>query len=342
MSILSEPHFHSEAAAITRLESLLWPNGPVCPRCKGRDRITPVKGGRAGLWRCGPCKRQFTVKVGTVFESSHVKLHLWFQAAHLLASSKKGISAHQLHRTLKVSYKTAWFMEHRLREAMRTGSLYPLGGTGKAVEADETFMSHMEGRPRGRRGTTDKRKVLTLVERGGNARSFHVRDLRVDIVAPIVRENIARESILMTDEARHYRNLGKEFAEHHAVEHNAKEYVRGEAHVNVEARHVLAGWARPLARGWVEEVEPETPTRGALVPRITYSTLGSGTSRNWGGSNPALFFCILQRHPTGVTSPESLDLECTQCTLRRKRVLLCRVNVPQVDDSILAPRGTGN
>ena len=123
MSLLSQPHFHNEAAAITRLERIVWPDGvPHCPRCGGVDRITPVKGGRAGLRRCGPCKREFTVTVGTVFERSHVKLHKWFQAAHLMASSKKGISAHQLHRTLKVTYKTAWFMEHQLREAMRDGS----------------------------------------------------------------------------------------------------------------------------------------------------------------------------------------------------------------------------
>jgi transposase-like protein len=121
MSILSEPHFHDEAAAIARLEAIVWPNGPCCPRCGGFDRITPVNGGRAGLRRCGPCKREFTVTVGTLFERSHIKLHLWFQAAHLMASSKKGISAHQLHRTLKVAYRTAWFMEHRLREAMRDG-----------------------------------------------------------------------------------------------------------------------------------------------------------------------------------------------------------------------------
>src|SRR5215208_2166158 len=141
-SALSAPWFHDEAAAYAKLESILWPTGPYCPRCGGFDRITKVKGGRLGLYRCGPCKRQFTVTVGTVFERSHVKLHLWFQAAHLLASSKKGISAHQLHRTLKVTYKTAWFMEHRLREAMRDGSLAPMGGEGKVVEADETYFGN--------------------------------------------------------------------------------------------------------------------------------------------------------------------------------------------------------
>ena len=146
MSLLSQPHFHNEAAAIARLEAIVWPNGPYCPRCGGFDRITLVKGGRAGLRRCGPCKREFTVTVGTIFERSHIKLHKWFQAAHLMASSKKGISAHQLHRTLKITYKTAWFMEHRLREAMR--ELRPngqLGGEGKTVEIDETYIGGKEG-----------------------------------------------------------------------------------------------------------------------------------------------------------------------------------------------------
>src|ERR1700722_16678074 len=138
MSILSEPHFHNEAAAIARLEALVWPNGPTCPHCGGVGRITRVKGGRIGLRGCGDCKKQFTCKVGTVFESSHVPIHKWFQAAHLLASSKKGISSHQLHRTLKVTYKTAWFMSHRLREAMRDTKVGQLGGSGKIVEADET------------------------------------------------------------------------------------------------------------------------------------------------------------------------------------------------------------
>src|SRR5208282_1700834 len=145
MSVLSEAHFHNEAVAIARLEAIVWAQGPFCPRCGGFDRITPVKGGRAGLRRCGPCKREFTVTVGTIFERSHVKLHKWFQAAHLMGSSKKGFSAHQLHRTLKVTYKTAWFMEHRLREAMaplQAAGL--LGGEGKIVEADTTYVGGRE------------------------------------------------------------------------------------------------------------------------------------------------------------------------------------------------------
>src|SRR6202140_5131382 len=171
MSILSAPHFHNEAAAFARLEAIVWPDGPFCPKCGGFDRITPVKGARMGLRRCGPCKREFTVTVGTIFERSHIKLHIWFQAAHLMASSKKGISAHQLHRTLKVTYKTAWFMEHRLREAMR--ELHPngpLGGEGKTVEFDETYIGgketnkHRSKRLGIRGGQTGKEIAFALVE----------------------------------------------------------------------------------------------------------------------------------------------------------------------------------
>jgi transposase-like protein len=231
-SILSERHFHNEAAAIERLEGIVWPDGPICPHCGGLDRITPVKGGRIGLKRCGDCKKQFTCKVGTVFESSHIPLHKWFQAAHLLASSKKGISSHQLHRTLKVTYKTAWFMSHRLREAMRSGDLSPMGGGGKVVEADETFIGRQAGQPKRRAGFGHKNAVLTLVERGGAARSFHVDGVRIADIAPIVRRNIAREAKLMTDEATQYREIGQEFSSHETVIHSQEEYVRGNVHTN--------------------------------------------------------------------------------------------------------------
>ena len=226
MSILSEPHFHNEAAAIARLEAIIWPNGPVCAHCGGVDRITPVKGGRIGLRRCGDCKKQFTCKVGTVFESSHIPVHKWFQAAHLLASSKKGISSHQLHRTLKVTYKTAWFIAHRLREAMRDGNLAPLGGAGGVIEVDETYIGRQEGQP-AKSGPATKNIVLTLVERGGTARSFHIDSTSIADIAPILRANIRRESDLMTDEARHYMEVGREFASHGAVNHSAYEYARG-------------------------------------------------------------------------------------------------------------------
>lgn len=233
-SILSAPHFHNEEAAFAMLESIVWGDEPVCPRCGGLDRITKVKGGRMGLYRCGPCKRQFTVTVGTVFERSHIPLHKWFQAAHLLASSKKGISAHQLHRTLGITYKAAWFMEHRLREAMRSGVLAPLGGDGGTVEADETYSGHKEDPTagkrtiRGKRSHGGKRSIVALVERGGEVRSFHVERADKATVSRIVSENIAKETRLNTDESQLYTGSDAKFVSHDTVKHSAGEYVRYE------------------------------------------------------------------------------------------------------------------
>lgn len=231
-SALSAPFFHDEAAAFEKLESIVWPRGPVCPHCGSMSRITRVKGGRMGLRRCGECKKQFTATVKTVFESSHVKLHLWLQAAHLICSSKKGFSAHQLHRTLGVTYKTAWFMAHRLRLAMADGSLAPLGGGGGIVEIDETVHGRIEGAPPakaikgGRSGF--RRVALTLVERGGSARSFQVTGTTVAELQPIIRANVAREAQIMTDQAAWYRLIGPEFARHDSVNHARDEYARYE------------------------------------------------------------------------------------------------------------------
>lgn len=238
MSALSAAFFHVEAAAFAKLESLLWTEGPVCPHCGGMGRITNVKGGRMGLRRCGDCKKQFTVTVGTVFESSHVKLRLWLQAAHLLASSKKGFSAHQLHRTLGVTYKTAWFMFHRLREAMRDGALAPMGGVGGLpgaggiVEADETFIGREPGKPKAR-AYHHKMKVVSLVDRdSGQVRSVVVDDLRPETIRPIIEENIVKEATLHTDESSIYTKVGTTFADHQMTTHGAKEYVRGIVHTN--------------------------------------------------------------------------------------------------------------
>jgi transposase-like protein len=232
-SVLSDKHFHDETAAYEFVEARVWPNGPICPHCGGVERIGKMggKSTRIGVYKCYSCRKPFTVKVGTVFESSHVPLHLWLQAIFLLASSKKGISSNQLHRTLGVTLKTAWFMSHRIREAMRDGSLSPLGGSGKIVEADETYIGRVYGM-RKSRGPGHKMKVLSLVERGGPVRSMMVESVSRPVVEKIVKANVDRESRLMTDEAPYYPRIGRHFAGHESVNHSHDEWARGSAHTN--------------------------------------------------------------------------------------------------------------
>ena len=184
------------------------------------------KSTRIGTYKCYQCRKQFTVKVGTVFEDSHVPMRIWLQAIFLLCSSKKGIRSNQLPRTLGVTLKTAWFMSHRIREAMRVVGMTPMGGAGEIVEADETYIGRVEGEKKRRAGPGHKNAFLTLVQRGGSARSFHIEDTGVGQVHNIVRANIARETALMTDEARHYNDIGERFASHETVKHSDDEYVR--------------------------------------------------------------------------------------------------------------------
>lgn len=239
MSVLSAPYFHDEEAAYAKLESIVWPNGPVCPHCGGYERIGKLAGSatRIGVHKCYQCRKQFTVKVGTVFESSHVPLYKWFQATYLLCSSKKGISAHQLHRVLEVSYKTAWFMAHRLREAMATMGMEPMGGEGAVVEVDETFIGRDKSvkpdHEKKGRGYAHKHKVLALVDRKtGRARAMVVDSLKAKDLMPLLAENIAPETAVCTDEAGQYVHLGKHFNGHGVVRHGIGEYGRGETHTN--------------------------------------------------------------------------------------------------------------
>jgi transposase-like protein len=244
-SVLSAPHFHDEAAAYKFLEARVWPTGIVCPHCGGTDRISKMQGKstRIGVYKCYQCRMQFSVKVGTVFEASHVKLHIWLQAVALLSSSKKGISSNQLSRTLGVTLKTAWFMSHRIREAMRDGKLAVLGGAGKIVEMDETYHGPVavprdvttSGRPytkTGKTGPSNKRAIVSLIERGGKVRSFHVEHAGQLTVTKIVNENLDRETRVHTDESRLYRRIDKQVAEHHSINHHRGEYVRGDVHTN--------------------------------------------------------------------------------------------------------------
>jgi transposase-like protein len=226
-SNLQNPIFTDETKARKWLEARVWPNGVACRHCGNADalRIASLKGKahRPGVYQCAECRQQFTVTVGTVFERSKIPLTKWLAALFLIVSSKKGISAHQVHRMLGVSYKSTWFMMHRLREAMRSGALAPMGGGGAIVEIDETYIGKKEG-VEVRRGTAHKRIVLTLVERGGSARSFHVDSTKKDEIMPILRANIARETHVMTDESSTYLQLGKDFAKHDVVDHSREEY----------------------------------------------------------------------------------------------------------------------
>lgn len=245
MSVLTAKHFHDEKAAFAKLESIVWPNGPVCPHCGNDKKIYALEGVRTkpsgknpngierfGLKKCGACRKQFTVRVGTVFESSHIALHLWLQAVHLLCSSKKGISSHQLHRVLEIKYESAWFMSHRIREAMRIGPLAPpMGGNGGVVEADETYTNRSKF-PMMRGGQQHKLVVLTLVERNGEARSFHIDRAHSETIIPIVNANVAKEAKLRTDDAKYYNPLKRIGYNHESVNHSHREYVRGEVHSN--------------------------------------------------------------------------------------------------------------
>ncbi len=245
MSILSRQYFYDEAKAFEHVESVLWASGPVCHHCGSLAKPYALKGVRTkpskknpkgierhGLYKCRNCKGQFTVRMGTIFEESHIELHKWLQAIHLMCSSKKGISAHQLHRTLEITYKTAWFLAHRLRLAMVSSNTKPMGGNGKTIEVDETYIGRLTGMPKSKGGSNNKNVVLTLVERGGVARSFHVEGNRRYDVEGVMLANIDNKTDLMTDEANWYTAVGKNFSSHETVKHKVKEYVRGNAHTN--------------------------------------------------------------------------------------------------------------
>ena len=245
---LSDPRFIDVDAARAWLEAQRWMDGRVCPHCGNADeakiKALAGKAHRRGVYQCNECREQFTVTVGTVMERSKIPLNKWVMAMHLMSSSKKGMSAHQLHRMLGVTYKTAWFLAHRIREAMRPGpNAGPIGSEGKIVEADEIYFAKTEeSRPRrknappytkkGRSNLSNKLANVSLVERGGSVRSFHPAVATKVAVTAIVKDNIANQSKLFTDESRLYTGLSAHFVEHSTVKHSVGEYVRGEVHSN--------------------------------------------------------------------------------------------------------------
>jgi transposase-like protein len=239
MTALNQPHFQDADKARQYLEALRWPEGPVCPHCGviGDHYALQGKTTRAGLWKCHDCREQFSVTVGTVFERSKIKLNVWLQAVFLLCSSKKGMSAHQLHRTLGVTYKTAWFMAHRIREAMKSdGGL--MGGGGQIVEVDETYFGTAPGVAKrnsaGKKmtGGSNKMKIMALVERGGKVRSVQIHGLKSADFKAVLDNNLHPESHLMTDEAWQYHRIGKDYLSHQTVNHERKEYARGNVTTN--------------------------------------------------------------------------------------------------------------
>lgn len=266
MSIF-EPRFTDENAAREHLESLHWPDGPVCPHCDSADakRLPPQRGRktkvhpegklREGVVQCNNCRKQYTVTVGTVFESSKVPLNKWLYVNHVLCSSKKGTSAHQIARNIGVSYKTAWFMMHRIREAMKDVDNTPLGGFGKFVEADETYIGGKQSNKKAKQRKLSrknfspvhgKQPVVSLVERDGKVRSFHVANVTGETLRTALVTNVDRYSFLMTDEHKGYKKVGEEFGKHSVVAHSRGEYVRGHSHTNT-----VEGFFSLLKRGIV-------------------------------------------------------------------------------------------
>lgn len=247
MCDLSNPIYHDKDKAREHLESIRWPDGPICPHCGVVDNAAELQGKahRPGVYKCRDCRKQFTVTVGTVFERSKVSLNKWLLAVHLMTSSKKGISSHQIHRNLGVTYKTAWFMTHRIREAMSDTDTDMLGGPDSSgiVESDEIYIGRTRGHGKGAH-PTKKQQVVALVERKGRVRAFHLPTITAETLKPVLTGNTDPKARLMTDGAGFYLKIGEGFASHETVNHNEGEYVRGDVTTNT-----VEGYFGILKRG---------------------------------------------------------------------------------------------
>jgi transposase-like protein len=261
--VISHKRFQDEEAAYEWVEAHLWPHGPVCPRCGGMDRNTKLQGKstRIGTYKCKDCRKPFTVKVGTIFEDSHIPMRMWLQAIALICASKKGISSNQLHRMMGITLKSAWFMSHRIREAMRAGDLAPMGGGGGIVEIDETVQGRREGAPKrkdrrhrvhtGGMAHALSNTVLSLVERGGSVHSYHVDSTSIADIMPTIRANLSHEAHVMTDAASWYKhmNAAGAYAGHDRVEHSQDEYVRFEPGKPLIHTNTVEGYFSLFKRG---------------------------------------------------------------------------------------------
>jgi transposase-like protein len=306
-AILNQPQFQDADKAREYLEALRWPHGAVCPHCGSLGKHLALKGSkyRPGLYKCADCYEQFTVTVGTVFERSKIGLHVWLQAVHLMCASKKGVSAKQLERMLGVTYKTAWFMAHRIREAMKSDNGGMLGGGGGIVEADETYWGKATDEndqpvPTPRGGFRHKMMIVSLVERNGEKRSFHIPKVNGTTLNAVLKSQVSPQAHLMTDAAKYYRKVGKEFASHQWVDHGAKEYARGNVTTNtVEAsfailKRGLIGtfhsvsekhlqrycnefdfrWNTRVSQGFSDSMRAEVALKGIGGKRLTYRRIG--------------------------------------------------------------------
>lgn len=262
LSAVSDDALHDEAKAYELVEAVLWPEGPVCPHCGSVERISKMEGKstRIGTYKCYACRKKLTVKIGTIFEDSHIPMRFWLQAIFLMASSKKGISSNQLHRTFGISLRSAWFMSHRLREAMRSGPLEPMGGDGGSgiVEIDDTIYGRADTHPKGRardlakqgiRNSAHKNVILSLVERGGSVRSWHVAGSTTNEVIPIVEASVSKEAAVMTDSAQLYKYRMGSFASHDRVDHSKSEYTREEEGRPLIHTQTVEGYFSVFKRG---------------------------------------------------------------------------------------------